>query len=154
MLACRQRVELEELRQQLEENSAALTRSLRAEFERSREEQERRHQVSALSPSECQLSPAVELGSLFCLTHVVWGPQLGGQGLGMASGPSQSYSPQMELKALKDQLEAERQAWVASCAKKEVGLDRALAAGRHSELCGALVGHCMLLTAHTWIQNG
>lgn len=30
----------------------------------------------------------------------------------------------MELKALRDQLEAERQAWVASCAKKEVGLDR------------------------------
>lgn len=67
--AARQRVELEELRQQLEESSAALTRALRAEFERSREEQERRHQ--------------------------------------------------MELKALKDQLEAERQAWVASCAKKE-----------------------------------
>lgn len=67
--AARQRAELEELRQQLEESSAALTRALRAEFERSREEQERRHQ--------------------------------------------------MELKALKDQLEAERQAWVASCAKKE-----------------------------------
>lgn len=57
----------------------------------------------------------------------------------------------MELKALKDQLEAERQAWVASCAKKEVGLDRALAAGHHSELCGALLDHSMLLTAHTWI---
>ncbi|XP_029417166.1 centrosomal protein of 131 kDa isoform X2 [Nannospalax galili] len=69
LLVCRQRAELEELRQQLEESSAALTQALRAEFERSREEQERRHQ--------------------------------------------------MELKALKDQLEAERQAWVASCAKKE-----------------------------------
>ncbi|XP_036052553.1 LOW QUALITY PROTEIN: centrosomal protein of 131 kDa [Onychomys torridus] len=56
-------------RAELEESSAALTRTLRAEFERSREEQEQRHQ--------------------------------------------------MELKALKDQLEAERQAWVASCAKKE-----------------------------------
>ncbi|KAL6057784.1 hypothetical protein STEG23_033987, partial [Scotinomys teguina] len=67
--AARQRAELEELRQQLEESSATLTRTLRAEFERSREEQEQRHQ--------------------------------------------------MELKALKDQLEAERQAWVASCAKKE-----------------------------------
>nr|XP_034363032.1 centrosomal protein of 131 kDa isoform X3 [Arvicanthis niloticus] len=43
--AARQRVELEELRQQLEESSTALTRSLRAEFERSREEQERRHQM-------------------------------------------------------------------------------------------------------------
>nr|XP_042139233.1 centrosomal protein of 131 kDa isoform X2 [Peromyscus maniculatus bairdii] len=67
--AARQRAELEELRQQLEESSAALTRTLRADFERSREEQEQRHQ--------------------------------------------------MELKALKDQLEAERQAWVANCAKKE-----------------------------------
>ena len=36
--------------------------------------------------------------------------------------------PQMELKALKDQLEAERQAWVASCAKKEVGRARWAAA--------------------------
>ncbi|KAL1779355.1 centrosomal protein of 131 kDa isoform X1 [Sigmodon hispidus] len=67
--ASRQRAELDELRQQLGESSAALTRTLRAEFERSREDQEQRHQ--------------------------------------------------MELKALKDQLEAERQAWVASCAKKE-----------------------------------
>lgn len=48
-------MELEELRQQLEESSTALTRALRAEFERSREEQERRHQVSMLSPSECRL---------------------------------------------------------------------------------------------------
>lgn len=67
--ATRQRAELEELRQHLEESSATLTRTLRAEFEKNREEQEQRHQ--------------------------------------------------MELKALKDQLEAERQAWVASCAKKE-----------------------------------
>ncbi|XP_052052145.1 centrosomal protein of 131 kDa isoform X2 [Apodemus sylvaticus] len=43
--AARQRVELEELRQQLEESSAAMTRALRAEAERSREEQERRHQM-------------------------------------------------------------------------------------------------------------
>ncbi|XP_041502407.1 centrosomal protein of 131 kDa-like [Microtus oregoni] len=56
-------------RAELEESSATLTRALRAEFERSREEQEQRHQ--------------------------------------------------MELKALKDQLEAERQAWVANCTKKE-----------------------------------
>ncbi|PNI21823.1 CEP131 isoform 3 [Pan troglodytes] len=41
----RQRAELEELRQQLEESSSALTRALRAEFEKGREEQERRHQM-------------------------------------------------------------------------------------------------------------
>nr|XP_010340617.1 centrosomal protein of 131 kDa isoform X2 [Saimiri boliviensis boliviensis] len=43
--AARQRAELEELRQQLEESSSALTRALRAEFEKGREEQERRHQI-------------------------------------------------------------------------------------------------------------
>ncbi|XP_008048683.1 centrosomal protein of 131 kDa [Carlito syrichta] len=70
--ATRQRAELEDLRQQLEESSSALTRALRAEFEKGREEQERRHQ--------------------------------------------------MELKALKDQLELERQAWEAGCARKEEAL--------------------------------
>ncbi|KAM4844082.1 centrosomal protein of 131 kDa [Thomomys bottae] len=43
--AARQRTELEELRQQLEERSAALTRALRAEFEKGQEEQEQRHQM-------------------------------------------------------------------------------------------------------------
>ncbi|XP_024091404.3 centrosomal protein of 131 kDa isoform X1 [Pongo abelii] len=43
--AARQRAELEELRQQLEESSSALTRALRAEFEKGREEQEHRHQM-------------------------------------------------------------------------------------------------------------
>ncbi|XP_037680722.1 centrosomal protein of 131 kDa-like, partial [Choloepus didactylus] len=43
--AARQRAELEELRQQLEESSSAASRALRAEFERGREEQERRHQM-------------------------------------------------------------------------------------------------------------
>ncbi|XP_058418053.1 centrosomal protein of 131 kDa [Diceros bicornis minor] len=67
--AARQRAELEELRLQLEESSSAGGRALRAEFEKGREEQERRHQ--------------------------------------------------MELKALKDQLEVERQMWEANRAKKE-----------------------------------
>ncbi|XP_064351460.1 centrosomal protein of 131 kDa isoform X9 [Camelus dromedarius] len=67
--AARQRAELEELRQQLEESSSAGGRALRAEFEKRREEQERRHL--------------------------------------------------MELKALKDQLEVEKQMWEANSAKKE-----------------------------------
>ncbi|KAF6092911.1 centrosomal protein 131 [Phyllostomus discolor] len=67
--AARQRADLEELRQQLEESSAARGRALRAEFEKGREELEHRHQV--------------------------------------------------ELQALKDQLEVERQMWQASCARKE-----------------------------------
>lgn len=67
--AARQRGELEELRQQLEESSSAGGRALRAEFEKGRQEQERRHQ--------------------------------------------------MELQALKDQLEVERQMWEANRAKKE-----------------------------------
>ncbi|XP_043958775.1 centrosomal protein of 131 kDa isoform X2 [Gambusia affinis] len=44
-LAARQRGELEELRRQLEENSSLAGRALREEMEKSREEQERRHQV-------------------------------------------------------------------------------------------------------------
>ncbi|XP_074200044.1 centrosomal protein of 131 kDa isoform X6 [Camelus bactrianus] len=67
--AARQRAELEELRQQLEESSSAGGRALRAEFEKRREEQERRHL--------------------------------------------------MELKALKDQLEVEKQMWEANSTKKE-----------------------------------
>ncbi|XP_036198068.1 centrosomal protein of 131 kDa isoform X4 [Myotis myotis] len=67
--AARQRVELEDLRQQLEESSAARARALRAELDKGREELEQRHQ--------------------------------------------------MELQALKDQLEVERQLWEANCAKKE-----------------------------------
>ncbi|XP_029068839.1 centrosomal protein of 131 kDa isoform X1 [Monodon monoceros] len=67
--AARQRAELDELRRQLEESSSAGGRALRAEFEKGREEQERRHQ--------------------------------------------------MELKALKDQLEVEKQMWEANSAKKE-----------------------------------
>ncbi|XP_017919109.1 PREDICTED: centrosomal protein of 131 kDa [Capra hircus] len=67
--AARQRAELDELRRQLEESSSAGGRALRAEFEKGKEEQERKHQ--------------------------------------------------MELKALKDQLEVERQMWEANSAKKE-----------------------------------
>uniref|UniRef100_A0A3B5R5K8 Centrosomal protein 131 n=1 Tax=Xiphophorus maculatus TaxID=8083 RepID=A0A3B5R5K8_XIPMA len=44
-LAARQRGELEELRRQLEENSSLAGRALREEMDRSREEQERRHQM-------------------------------------------------------------------------------------------------------------
>nr|XP_045015151.1 centrosomal protein of 131 kDa isoform X2 [Jaculus jaculus] len=81
----KERLEQQAARQraELEESSAALTRALRAEFERGREEQERRHQVHVLLGALCK----------------VW--------------------PPTELKALKEQLEAERQAWVANCAKKE-----------------------------------
>lgn len=53
---------------------------------------------------------------LFCLT-----PQQGGRGLGVSLRLLTACPLQMELKALKDQLEAERQAWVANCTKKEVG---------------------------------
>lgn len=144
--ACRQRAELEELRQQLEESSAALTRTLRADFERSREEQEQRHQVGVPSPSGC------EEGSLMP------DPQQGGRGLGVALRLLTACPLQMELKALKDQLEAERQAWVANCAKKEVGqpdgLLRALGCwlpgvtpaawgrGGPSQLCRAALSAC------------
>lgn len=41
----RQRTELEDLRRQLEENSSLAGRALREELDKTREEQERRHQV-------------------------------------------------------------------------------------------------------------
>lgn len=44
----RQRAELEDLRKQLEDNSSLAGKSLREELEKSREEQERRHQVLKL----------------------------------------------------------------------------------------------------------
>ncbi|RVE59877.1 hypothetical protein OJAV_G00193350 [Oryzias javanicus] len=44
-LAARQRTELEDLRRQLEENSCLAERTLRDELEKTREEQERRHQM-------------------------------------------------------------------------------------------------------------
>lgn len=45
MLSYRQRAELEDLRRQLEENSSLAGRALREELDKTREEQERRHQV-------------------------------------------------------------------------------------------------------------
>ncbi|XP_043761189.1 centrosomal protein of 131 kDa isoform X1 [Cervus elaphus] len=94
--AARQRAELDELRRQLEESSSAGGRALRAEFEKGREEQERRHQARP-------------------------GPGRPSSGWGGAR-QSCCYTvdcPQMELKALKDQLEVERQMWEANSAKKE-----------------------------------
>ncbi|XP_063817172.1 centrosomal protein of 131 kDa isoform X2 [Pseudophryne corroboree] len=67
--AFRQRAELDELRKQLEDNCALATRVLKEEYEKSKEEQERRHQV--------------------------------------------------ELKAIKERLEIEKQAWEQNYRKKE-----------------------------------
>ncbi|MGH0154981.1 UNVERIFIED_CONTAM: hypothetical protein FKN15_033240 [Acipenser sinensis] len=69
-LAARQRAELDELRKNLEDNSLVAGRALREEFERTREEQERRHQA--------------------------------------------------EVKALKERLDIEKQAWEENYMKKEV----------------------------------
>ncbi|XP_041075702.1 centrosomal protein of 131 kDa isoform X1 [Polyodon spathula] len=51
-LAARQRAELDELRKQLEDNSLVAGRALREEFERTREEQERRHQAEVKALKE------------------------------------------------------------------------------------------------------
>ncbi|KAM3923912.1 centrosomal protein of 131 kDa isoform 2-T2 [Leptodactylus fuscus] len=67
--AARQRAELDELRKQLEENCALATRVLKEEYEKSKEEQERRHQI--------------------------------------------------EVKAIKERLEIEKQAWEENYRKKE-----------------------------------
>ncbi|XP_044155130.1 centrosomal protein of 131 kDa isoform X2 [Bufo gargarizans] len=67
--AARQRAELDELRKQLEDNCALATRVLKEEYEKSKEEQDRRHQI--------------------------------------------------ELKAIKERLEIEKQAWEQNYLKKE-----------------------------------
>ncbi|KAM4032735.1 centrosomal protein of 131 kDa isoform 3-T4 [Anomaloglossus baeobatrachus] len=69
MQATRQRAELDELRKQLEDNCALATRVLKEEYEKSKEEQDRRHQI--------------------------------------------------ELKAIKERLEIEKQAWEQNYRKKE-----------------------------------
>lgn len=51
-LSCRQRAELEDLRRQLEENSSLAGRALREELDKTREEQERRHQVMSINGAE------------------------------------------------------------------------------------------------------
>ncbi|KAK6478216.1 centrosomal protein of 131 kDa-like isoform X1 [Huso huso] len=51
-LAARQRAELDELRKHLEDNSLVTGRALREEFERTREEQERRHQAEVKALKE------------------------------------------------------------------------------------------------------
>lgn len=51
-LSYRQRAELEDLRRQLEENSSLAGRALRDELDKTREEQERRHQVMSLNCAE------------------------------------------------------------------------------------------------------
>ncbi|XP_059509638.1 centrosomal protein of 131 kDa isoform X2 [Stegostoma tigrinum] len=50
--AARQRAELDELRRQLEDNSSLVTKALKEEFEKAKEEQERRHQAEIQSLKE------------------------------------------------------------------------------------------------------
>ncbi|KAK2500536.1 hypothetical protein MC885_006502 [Smutsia gigantea] len=63
--AARQHAELEELRQQLEESGSAGGRALRAEFEKGREEQERRHQAE-LKALKDQLAVEQQLWEASC----------------------------------------------------------------------------------------
>ncbi|KAG9331417.1 hypothetical protein JZ751_019176 [Albula glossodonta] len=58
----RQREELEELRKQLEENSSLAGRTLRQELDRTREEQERRHQEAWLLSREREMREEVRRG--------------------------------------------------------------------------------------------
>ncbi|XP_078427313.1 centrosomal protein of 131 kDa isoform X2 [Cetorhinus maximus] len=51
-LAARQRAELDELRRQLEDSSSLVTKALKDEFEKAKEEQERRHQAEIQSLKE------------------------------------------------------------------------------------------------------
>lgn len=55
-LCHRQRAELEDLRRQLEENSSLAGRALKEELDKTREEQERRHQVRTGNTAEPEIS--------------------------------------------------------------------------------------------------
>lgn len=63
-LCHRQRAELEDLRRQLEENSSLAGRALKEELDKTREEQERRHQVRAVSTAEPRQEAEIRLHSI------------------------------------------------------------------------------------------
>lgn len=93
-------------------------------------------------PLECRLSLACSGGRGSLLPDPSgMGSSTGWAGPWSGLRPLTVYPPQMELKALKDQLEAERQAWVASCAKKEVGRAGPGQVGR----CSGLPGRFLLV---------
>lgn len=60
----RQRAELEDLRRQLEENSSLAGRALKEELDKTREEQERRHQVRTVNTAEPRQEPEISLRSV------------------------------------------------------------------------------------------
>lgn len=92
----RQRFELEELRRQLEDNSALAGRTLKEELEKAREEQERRHQVKQRSATP------LSFGGLHRLIQC------------------SAVCEQAELKAVQERLEIDRQHWEENYKKKEV----------------------------------
>lgn len=63
-LCHRQRAELEDLRRQLEENSSLAGRALKEELDKTREEQERRHQVRTGNTAEPRQEPEISLRSV------------------------------------------------------------------------------------------
>ena len=109
--------QLQELRQQLEANSSALTRALRDKYAKEKEEQERQHQVwfpLTSSPLGAGTStPQIPTGAA---PEVAPSQHRSIPGLSCCF----PFSSQAELKVLKDQLELEKQAWEANYVKKEV----------------------------------
>lgn len=94
-LSYRQRAELEDLRRQLEENSSLAGRALREELDKTREEQERRHQVMS---EQNRLSARPRSG---LLTEC-----------GLCN--------QVEMKSLQERLDIEKKTWEENHKKKEV----------------------------------
>lgn len=109
----RQRAEVEELRQQLEASSSAVTRALKEEYTKEKEEQERRHQVKfspCLWALDLQFWVLALLG--FCPQPALGAAAVGAEQLSCLS--------QAEMKVLKERMEMEKQAWEANYMKKEV----------------------------------
>lgn len=94
-LSCRQRAELEDLRRQLEENSSLAGRALREELDKTREEQEKRHQVTS-EQNRLSARPRCSVLTECGLCH------------------------QVEMKSLQERLDIEKQTWEENHKKKEV----------------------------------
>lgn len=111
-LSGRQRAELEDLRRQLEENSSLAGRALREELDKTREEQERRHQVTSIRHN---ISVRNYRLTRVCLVSVNIIRKISGSKITECC-----FCNQVEMKSLQERLDIEKQTWEENYKKKEV----------------------------------
>lgn len=161
--AGRQRAEVEELRRQLEASSSAVTRALKEEYAKEKEEQERRHQVwfspRLLALNCCSWSSSQRMAVVTragtAEPHAPTGTVLrAAPGCGMLWLLELSgclVPPQAEVKVLKEQLEMEKQAWEANYLKKEVMARAARLQKRRSKRDRGTI--CRLCPQEAWLLS-